>query len=153
MKKIAAFIIAIFIIIFISYNAYADIKAIKNSKIEIYGVKIEKLLPYIVLNIGMKIINNESRDIKELEGHFEIFILNISIGKMKFGKINVAPYSSKKLNVSLVIYYDKVAESIIEIIKQLNFNMTIKGKVEGKILFGLIKYEKPFEAVYRIEEG
>ena len=152
MKKIA-FFIAIFIITFIFYNAYADINAIKNSKIEIYGVKIEKILPYIVLNIGMKIINNESRNIKELEGHFEIFILNISIGKMKFGKINVVPYSSKKLNISLIIYYDKVAESIIEIINQLNFNMTIKGKVRGKILFGLIEYEKPFEAIYRIGES
>ncbi len=152
MKKIVA-IFSVVAIIFavLSVNTYMEVKAIKNVKIEIYDVEVEKIWPNIVINISMRLYNNESKEIKGLEGDFDIYILNVSTGRIKFEKVDIKAKSYSNVNTPLILYYEQIAKSIVEAIKNFDFNLSIKGKVEGKIFFGLIKYEKPVEAVWRIE--
>ncbi len=152
MKKIVA-IFSVVAIIFaaLSVNTYMEVKAIKNVKIEIYDVKVEKIWPNIVINISMRLYNNESKEIKGLKGDFDIYILNVSTGRIKFEKVDIKAKSYSNVNTPLILYYEQIAKSIIEAIKSFDFSLSIKGKVEGKIFFGLIKYEKPVEAVWRIE--
>ena len=152
MKKIVAIfsVVAIIFAVF-SVNTYMEVKAIKNVKIEIYDVEVEKIWPNIVINISMRLYNNESKEIKGLEGDFDIYILNVSTGRIKFEKVNIKAKSYSNVNTPLILYYEQIAKSIVEAIKNFDFNLSIKGKVEGKIFFGLIKYEKPVEAVWRIE--
>ena len=152
MKKIVA-IFSVVAIIFavLSVNTYMEVKAIKNVKIEIYDVEVEKIWPNIVINISMRLYNNESKEIKGLEGDFDIYILNVSTGRIKFEKVNIKAKSYSNVNTPLILYYEQIAKSIVEAIKNFDFSLSIKGKVEGKIFFGLIKYEKPVEAVWRIE--
>lgn len=148
MKKLIA-LIALVTISFILMVIYVDVRAIKNSVIEIHDVKVNEITStHLTLRVYMVIINEESREIKDLEGEFEIFILNTSIGKMYFNKVNVPPHSSKDMNLSLLLYYDKVGKSIIDVIMQLNFKLCVKGEVRGRILFGMLKYKKPVEIVY-----
>jgi len=152
MKKIVAvFSVVAIIFAVLSVNTYMEVKAIKNVKIEIYDVEVEKIWPNIVINISMRLYNNESKEIKGLEGDFDIYILNVSTGRIKFEKVNIKAKSYSNVNTPLILYYEQIAKSIVEAIKNFDFNLSIKGKVEGKIFFGLIKYEKPVEAVWRIE--
>jgi len=152
MKKIVAvFSVVAIIFAVLSVNTYMEVKAIKNVKIEIYDVEVEKIWPNIVINISMRLYNNESKEIKGLEGDFDIYILNVSTGRIKFEKVDIKAKSYSNVNTPLILYYEQIAKSIVEAIKNFDFNLSIKGKVEGKIFFGLIKYEKPVEAVWRIE--
>ncbi len=152
MKKIVAvFSVVAIIFAVLSVNTYMEVKAIKNVKIEIYDVEVEKIWPNIVINISMRLYNNESKEIKGLEGDFDIYILNVSTGRIKFEKVNIKAKSYSNVNTPLILYYEQIAKSIVEAIKNFDFSLSIKGKVEGKIFFGLIKYEKPVEAVWRIE--
>jgi len=151
MKKInlILFIIAIAILISITFNVYKEVKAIKNAKIEIYDVKVERLLPNILLNLSMKIINDENREINELKGNFEIYIINFSVGKIKFNKTDIPPHSFKNITILLTLYYNEIAKSIIYAIEKMAFKLSIKGNVEGKIFFGMLNYETPVEASYQ----
>jgi len=152
MKKIVAvFSVVAIIFAVLSVNTYMEVKAIKNVKIEIYDVEVEKIWPNIVINISMRLYNNESKEIKGLEGDFDIYILNVSTGRIKFEKVDIKAKSYSNVNTPLILYYEQIAKSIVEAIKNFDFSLSIKGKVEGKIFFGLIKYEKPVEAVWRIE--
>lgn len=151
MKKInfILFIITFAIIISITFNIYGEVKAIKNAKIEIYDVKVEKLLPNILLNLSMRIINDENKRINELKGNFEIYIINFSVGKIRFNKTDVPPHSFKNISILLTLYYNEVAKSIIYAIEKMEFKLIIKGNVEGKIFFGILNYKSPVEASYQ----
>jgi hypothetical protein len=152
MKKIVViFSVVAVILAALFVNTYMEVKAIKNVKIEIYDVEVEKIWPNIVINISMRLYNNESKEIKSLQGDFDIYILNVSTGRIRFEKINIEAKSYSDLDTPLILYYGQIAKSIIEAIKSFDFSLSIKGKIEGKIFFGLIKYEKPVEAIWRIE--
>lgn len=151
MKKISVIAITVSIFLFILYYINEDIKAIKNAKLEIYDAKVKDfsiIHAYILLNLSMIIINNESHGINDLEGNFDIYILNVSIGKIGFDKIDVPPHSSKNLSMEIKIFYEELAKSILEALKQLNIKITLKGYIKGKIFFSLLEYKKPIEATY-----
>ncbi len=143
---IAIAVASILIFSFISYNVYADTKALKNIKMEIKDVKVERILPDILLKISIKFVNDEGRKIEGLEGEMEIYILNESVGYFNFSKIDIEKHSFKEVYIPLTLYYDKIARSIIEAIKRMDFNIVIKGNIRGKIFFGLITYSLPVEA-------
>lgn len=153
-KLIVAFIgllIIFLIVIFIVYNINEDIKAIKSAKVEIKDVGVDEialLKGYIKLGIKIKIINDEEREIKDLTGNLNVYILDVKIGEINFEKVSVPPKAFKYINASINLYYNEIAESVIEAVKHLKFSMSIKGKIVGKVFFGLIEYEKPVEAYY-----
>ncbi len=147
--KLLALILIISLTAFILYNINEDIKAIKNIKIEINSVRIEEIsLKCIKLNISIKLINNESRGIKDLNGDLNVFILNVFISNISFGRVNIPAKAFKNVSVFVYLYYGEIAGSIIETIKKMEFYICLKGKIDGKIFFGLIKYEKPVEIYY-----
>ncbi|HEC76779.1 MAG TPA: hypothetical protein ENI33_05935 [Thermoplasmatales archaeon] len=151
MKKIHLIfiILAVAILVAITFNVYEEVKAIKNAKIEIYDVKVEKLIPNIVLNLSIKIINGENRGIDDLTGNFNIYIINFSIGELKFHETDIPPHSFTNINVMLTLYYNEIAKSIIYAIEKMDFKLSLKGNVRGKIFFGLLSYKNPVEASYQ----
>lgn len=152
MKKIIAIFASALILIALIYNVGLEIRAIKNAKVEIYDAKLGKINlihRYVTLNLSIKIINDEKKRIEDLQGKFNIYILNVSIGEMNFSKIDIPSYSSRDVSMRIKIYFDKVAESIVEAIKKLNFKITLKGYIKGKIFFSLIDYKQNVEASYQ----
>ena len=148
MKKFIGAII-ILSILFFTYNVYEDEKAIRNAKIEITDASIQDInFQYVTIKISLKIINNESRKI-ELEGKFEIYILNLSFGYAKLNKINVPKHSYYETEFPIKIRYADLAKGILNAIKEGNFNVYIKGKINGKIFFGLITYSQNIEARWK----
>jgi len=131
---------------FLSYTFYSDVRALENIKVEVNDVRIEKLLPNIVLGISMKLINERGRKIEDLEGDMDIYILNESVGKINFSHVDIGAHSYAEMEVPLTLYYDKIAKSILKAINSMNFSITIEGSIKGRILFGLMKYSVPVMA-------
>lgn len=131
---------------FLSYIFYSDVRALENIKVEVNDVRVKKLLPDMVLSISIKLINDEGRKIEDLEGYMNIYILNESVGKINFSDVDMAAHSYAEIEVPLTLYYDEVAKGILKAIKNGNFNVTMKGSISGKILFGLMKYSVPIMA-------
>ncbi len=150
-KKLAAAIaiIAFFLIIFA--NVYMEVKAIRSIKIEIYDVKVKRVAVDMLIEIRVRIYNNEGRKINDLEGNFEIYVLNVSIGDIKFNRVDIPPHGYRNVSMPLVLRYKDIAISVVEALKRMEFNLSIKGSVEGRVFFGLLKYEEPVEAKWSIE--
>ena len=73
MKKYIAIALVSILLIFVAYEINAEEKAIRNAKVVITGAQVEEItLQYAKIKINIKIMNNESRDIKKLEGEFII---------------------------------------------------------------------------------
>ena len=151
MKKLFALIVSIALLIsFIVYDVNADANAIRNVRLKINGAWISKItFEYAIINVSAEFINNESRSIKELNGNFIIYILNNSVGNAKFEKINIAKHSFHEANFSIKVYYKNVARGIINAIKEGNYDLCIKGKITGKIFFGVFKYSQNIEAIWK----
>ena len=148
MKKYVVVAMIFLAIILATYEINAEENAIRNAKIEITGIDFGRFTEkYMEINIHLNIINNESREIK-IEGKFHVFILNVSIGDAKM-KASVESHSSQQLIIPLRLYYDKVAEGIVNSIKSGNFNLTLKGKITGKVFFGLLTYSQNIEATWQ----
>ena len=148
MRKYIAIFMALVLFFSIIYEINAEENAIKNAKIEITRVDFGEITwEYLEINIHLRIINNESRGIN-IEGKFHVFILNVSIGDAKM-KANVEAHSSQELIIPFRVYYDKVAEGIVNSIKSRSFNLTLKGKITGKILFGLFLFSQHIEATWQ----
>ena len=147
MKKYLVIALAfLFIFLFSSYNFYSDVKALKHIKVEINDVRVEKLLPDIVLNISIKFINEESREIRGLEGMMDIYVLNEYVGQITFRGVDIAGHSWREVKAPLTLYYSQIAAGILKAIKEMNFNLTIEGAVKARIFFGLLNYETPIMA-------
>ena len=151
MKKLIALIVSIAILVsFIVYDINADVNAIKNIKLKINGAWIGKItFEYIVINVSTEFINNESRNIKGLNGNFVIYILNNSVGNAKFEKINIEKHSFYETNFSIKIYYKDIAIGIINAIEEGNYNLCIKGRVTGKIFFGIFRYSQNIYTIWK----
>ncbi|KAA0007433.1 MAG: hypothetical protein FE045_00060 [Thermoplasmata archaeon] len=148
MKKYVVVAMIFLAIILATYEINAEENAIRNAKIEITGIDFGRFTEkYMEINIHLNIINNESREIK-IEGKFHVFILNVSVGDAKM-KASVESHSSQQLIIPLRLYYDKVAEGIVNSIKSGNFNLTLKGKITGKVFFGLLTYSQNIEATWQ----
>lgn len=128
------------------FNVSMEVRAIKGVKVEIYDVRVERLLPDIVLTVGTKIINDEHRKVRGLSGNFTILVSNTSVGIMGFDAIDIGATSHETVRVMLTISYSQVAQSLIEAITAMQFTVTITGSVTGKIFFGFMNYEQPVEA-------
>jgi len=151
MKKIIAIIVAICLSL-LAYNVYSEIEAIKSVVIEINETELNDItFSYISLKIGIKIVNEGAKGIDDLEGNFTISILNTSIGRIHFGKIDIKPCSSTNSSFYMFLYYDKIADSIIEVLKEWKFSISAKGFIKGKIFFGLISYKRNIEIVKKID--
>ena len=148
MKKYVVVAVLFLALLLTAYEINAEENAIRNAKIEITGIDFGRFTEkYMEINIHLNIINNESREIK-IEGKFHVFILNVSVGDAKM-KASVESHSSQQLIIPLRLYYDKVAEGIVNSIKSGNFNLTLKGKITGKVFFGLLTYSQNIEATWQ----
>jgi len=149
MKVYVAIAMAV-LLIFSIYEIYMEEEAIRNLKMEINDAKITHItFEYVELKIYVKFINDEKRDINEMRGNFKIFILNSYVGDAHLKDINIKSGSSYNATIPLRIYYEGLTEGIINAIKEGKISLTIKGKITGRIFFGLIEYSQNIEAVWQ----
>jgi LEA14-like dessication related protein len=152
MRKIISIIIVVITIIlgislFFVYTYYTDIATLYDAEISIEDIVLEELsLTYCKLKIYIKISNPTNRDISGLTAMFDVFIGDSKVGLGSFSKVTIPGQSNRLKDVSVTIYYSNVVLSVVNGIKNGNFDLTIKGNASGDVLFGLITVSDGFIA-------
>jgi LEA14-like dessication related protein len=150
-KKSRKIIIVIGIILaisgFLGYTYYADATTLNNAEVTIENIHLQELsLTYCKLKIYIDISNPTNRDISGLTAVFNIYIADNYVGSGSFSKVSIPAQSNREKDVTITIYYAKVAVAVVDGIKRGNFDLTIKGEASGDVLFDLITVSKQFKA-------
>ena len=148
-KLIFASVIVIAILLFglFSFTYISDVNAVGNIDVSIKKIRIQDIgLSYARLKITVDIDNPSDREISNLEANFKMNIANTYVGDGALSKISIPPYSSKNEDVILTIYYENVARGVVNAITGLDFTLTINGRANVDILFGLLEFSKNFKA-------
>ena len=161
MRKFIAIII-IFIILILStiglifINYKSDIDAINSLNVNLMNV--EKPLDIITditvtsfkLNFDVEINNPSDRDVIDLSTDFKIYIEDNYVGEGNFSDVDVPNNSNISNNVIVTIYYDGLADAVVNIIKNIinneEFKLEIKGTLYAKALFGMSIIEQDYIA-------
>jgi len=146
-KKIAIITISIVLFAFFSYTYYSDVSAVSKINITIEKTSVEEIsLTYSKLKITIDINNPSQRDISIQKANFKIYISGVYIGDGIVSKINVPAESNKEKDVTITVYYENVANAVVEAIKKFVFDLSIEGKADVNILFGLLTFSEDFKA-------
>ena len=153
-KTISIFIsiiiaISVLSIIFINYRS--DIDAINNLKVNLNDVSINNINSIsFKLNFDIVIINPSDRDIIDLSTDFKIYIEDNYVGEGNFSNVNIPHNSNKSKDVVITVYYDGLAEAVVDVIKKIinegEFDLKIIGTVYAKALFGFSIMEQNYTA-------
>ncbi len=146
MKYVALAAASLMIFSLLSYTFYSDVRALERIKVEIKDVTIRQILPDMVLGISIKFINEEGREIRNMGGDIDVYILDKWVGKLNFSGVNIDGHSYQEIEIPLTLYYEHLTKSIVQAINEMNFNLSIKGIIKGKVLFGLVDYKVPVMA-------
>lgn len=145
-KIIAIITISGVLFAFFSYTYYSDASAISKIKISIEKASVEEIsLTYSKLKITIDINNPSQRDVSIQKANFKIYISGVYIGDGKVSKINVPAESNKEKDVTITVYYANVANAVVEAITKFEFELSIEGKADVNILFGLLTFSEKFE--------
>jgi LEA14-like dessication related protein len=146
-KIIVIITISILLFAFLSYTYFSDASAVSNINITIKKTSVEEIsLTYSKLKITIDINNPSQRDISIQKANFKIYISEVYIGDGIVSNINVLAESNKEKDVAITIYYANVANAVVEAITKFEFVLSIEGKADVNILFGMFTFSEKFEA-------
>jgi len=152
---IAAIILAIIlsVSVFLGYIYYADVAAIHSIEVTINDVYITDVkFTSFKLKLDANIYNPADQDISGLSSTFDIYIEDNYVGEGGFSNVFITAHNQSEKDVSITTYYsglaDAVADVIKNVIKEGNFDLTIRGNINGNALFGLITFSQKFETTH-----
>jgi len=131
------------------YIYHADLMAVEKVEYDIQDVSIPEIgLTYCKLMFTLNISNPSPYKVSSLSISFIIYLANDSIGKGFVKNISIHAHSSIKKEMMVTIYYANVVSGVINAIKNGKFLLTLDGKGEANIFFGLIKASRNFKISY-----
>ena len=154
-KTIITIFILILIIItslgLIYINYRSDIEAINSINVNLNDVDINDItFTSFKLNFNIEIKNPSDRDIVDLSTDFKIYIEDNYVGEGNFSNVNIPKKSDINKDLIVKVYYDGLADAVVDIIKNIinegEFILKIKGKIYAKALFGISKIEQDYIA-------
>lgn len=147
--KIAAIIAIIAISGFAGYEYYADVSAIGDSEVTITDASISEIgITYCKIKLKLEIHNPAGRDISGLSVKFDMYLTANYIGDGHFPEIFISAHSTRIREMTITLYYADLTDAVINMIRMGEFVLTLKGEVEGDVLYGLTKFSQRFEASY-----
>ncbi len=150
--KILAFVSAVVSISgFLAYSYHADVSAIGKSEISISDASFSEIgLTYCKLKLNVEINNPSSRSISDLSVKFDIYLTETYVGNGSFSKISIPSHSSRTRDMTVTIYYAGLGSSLINMLKEGKVTITIKGEVDGSVLYGIMSFSRNFNTSYSI---
>ena len=150
-KRLRLFIIAIILIFFIPLiliNTYfADVEALDRTEVTIKDIKLQELsFTYCKLKIFINFYNPSNQDVSDLKATFNVYVTENYVGLGSLSKVSIPAKTNEEKDLTITIYYANVAAAVADGIKKGNFDVSIKGKASGNVLFGLITVTDNFEA-------
>ena len=141
--------ISFLLIAFLGYTYYSDGVAIHQIKVEIE--EINNIYPKVTsatLTFTMNITNPTSKHINDLSSTFDIYIESNYIGKGSFSDIDIDPFSTTYESMSVIVYYNGLADATVDLIKNWvigeETKLTINGTMKASVLFGLAEASQEF---------
>ena len=147
MKKINTYLfltgfIIILLLAFFAYTFVADSQAIHQVYVEIDDIsEISPKITSATIKFTINVTNPTTRTINDLSSTFDIFIDENYIGSGSFDQLSIPKQSNIFHPVTVKVYYDGLADSVVDIIKNWvndeDTKLIIKGTMESSIVFGL----------------
>ena len=141
--------IVIFISGFLVIRYTNDVSALEKVNVTIENINIQGFYPtYCKLKLKVNISNTANEYISGFFAEFDISIAGTHVGNGSIPTVSIPPQSQIKRDVILTIYYTDVGNAVIDVIKTVNFDLTINGEAKGNVLFNLITVSKSFTTSY-----
>jgi len=154
MKKVvtAIGISAVVIIpVLLGFVYYQDISAIEDSEISISNAGISELkLTYCKIKLQMELKNPSARKISDISVRFDIYLTDNYVGSGYFPEITVPPHSARTREMNITIYYANLTGAVLNALYDGKVVISIRGEMEGKVLYGMIKFTQRFNTSYFI---
>ena len=141
--------ISFLLIAFFGYTYYSDAIAIQQIKVEIEEINnINPKVTSATLRFTMNITNPTSKPINDLSSTFDIYIESNYVGKGSFSDIDIDPFSTTYESMSVIVYYNGLADAGVDLIKNWvhgeKTKLTINGTMAASVLFGLAEASHEF---------
>lgn len=136
---------------FLGYVYYADVSAIENSEVSISDAGISEIgLKYCRLRMEVEVNNTSPRKITDLSVKFDIYLTDNHVGNGYFSEISVPAHSSRTREMTVTIYYAELTGAVLDMLKEGRVTVTMRGELEGKVLYNLMGFSQTFNASYSI---
>lgn len=141
--------VSFILIAFLGYTYYSDASAIQQIRAEIDGIEdIDRTFTSATLTFTMNITNPTSKHIRDLSSTFDIFIESNYIGIGSFSDISIEPLTTTYKPMTVKVYYNSLADAVVDIIENLvqgeETKLTIKGTISASVLFGFAEATHEF---------
>lgn len=150
MKKRYFILIGLLIVVLVGFpivQIMADAAAINGLKIHVEDVRLADIkLTSCDLLVTMNFINPTSQDLSIVSASFDVFIADSYVGKSNLSHLFIPNKSSREQVISLTLLYSDVAHSVVEGIKNKNFDIYISGEAQGYVFYDLFLISVPFSA-------
>jgi len=139
--------------VFLCYIYYADVSAMSSVEVTINDVYITDVkFTSFKLKLDTDIYNPTDQYISGLSSTFDIYIENNYVGEGDFSNVFISARAKSEKDVLVTIYYSGLADASVDVIKNAitegNFDLSIRGNINGNVLFGLIKFSQEFETTH-----
>lgn len=152
-KTFAAIAISVILVVpaVLGFFYYQDISAIENSEISISSASISEIaLTYAKIKLQMELKNPSARKISDISVKFDIYLTDNYVGSGYFPSITVPAHSSRTREMNITIYYANLTGAVINAIYNGKVVISIKGEMEGRVLYNTIKFVQGFNTSYHI---
>ncbi len=154
MKKMAAAVVISAVIAvsgFLGSAYYADVSAIEKSEISLSNASFSEFsLTYCKLKLNVEVTNPSSRSISNLSVKFDIYLTDNYVGNGYFPEISIPVHSSRTRAMTITIYYAELTGGVVNMLEKGKVTITLKGEVEGSVLYDLMSFSQKFNASYSL---
>jgi len=81
---------------------------------------------------------------------FDIYISDNYVGNGYFPEITVPPHSARMREMNITIYYANLTGAVVNALYNGEVVISIRGEMEGKILYDMVRFSQPFNTSYSI---
>lgn len=142
-------IILIAIVGFSGYTYYQERKALNNIETEVVGPGVPDIgLTSISIPIEMKFHNTSNSNSPPFSVNYDIYVNGQDIGNGSIPQTTVPAGETKTVNQTITVEYSDLGSGLVDSLKSGNFEVTVKGKLNAKMLFGQIPVSQSFETSF-----
>ncbi len=138
-------ILVICLLVYGAYDVYSEYKAIRSLEFEIYDVDVSRFgLMSADIRVILRFYNPTDHDTPLFQAEFDVYLSNGYIGHGKIPETKVLSSSSRARNITFTISYVNATKSVVDALRNRSFNLTARGNIHARILFGTIPVSFPF---------
>lgn len=156
-KAIAiAILLVISVIGFAGYVIQCEKLAAESLEISLEDVAVTRVgVTSCDIALRLRFYNPTDHDAPPLSAEYDVYIGDEWVGHGTLSEIRVPAHASMQTDTTITLEYSEVSQAVVQALVWGVFagegvDVTIKGVVHARVLFGLIPISVPFETTYSI---